>query len=483
MALRMGGVFIQAQVGNDAGTFDIGSSNAFAGSINGISLTMFQGGASTIEVNLTPTFTQAVQIIESGFLGFGFPLSNRSAQSTLSNIIGGIIRRSAQPVITSSKSSSLAVRFGYGDLDANESRAKTPWIAGIITAPDISFGEEISITLKATSMGVQLTSSDTTRLFQGETLFQVVNTIIQEDINGTVVFDPQAQARASEIRVFDNQTDNSYAFIKKLLEEYNFKFYESGGTGKTPLQEFRVENLAGISNQQAQFQLVMYGQIDVPNRVYPIESFETNITHKIVSSGFHGAKVTNLKTSNKEVDRNEEFGIDTYKKDIKSKGNTIGGKKEEGQATRGGVTDGPPTLNDDSLAGKRYVTVQKNDDDLRDKESAKSQTHDDMDDALIVNLTCPLIPEAIPNKMVRVTIYTGDPNNPVFKTISGLYKIHEVRHSVGDSGGSTELTIMRGIGASTAESEGVQLAQDIKTALGQSVAIPAQLSVFGGLLS
>lgn len=465
MAFRMGGLFIQAQVENGAGTFEIGSNNAFANALNSVAVTMTQGGASTIEVNLSPTFQQAVQIIESGFLGFGFPLKNKSNPSVEYNFTGGLFKKSINPISAQSsnaKASSLSVRFGYGDGGANPKQAITPWVGGIITAPDLSFGEEISVVMKAVSAGLKLTSADTTRIFNGETLVTAVEQIVEEDINGIVEFKPEAKARASQIRVFRNQTDNSMAFLKDLLSDYNFKFYESGGTSKLPKQKFEIDSIEGISNSTPQFTLVMYGQIDVSKKVYPIESFETNITHALVSGEFFGSKTTNTQTKNKEITR-KEYGISTYKKGIKAKNDTVQGKHVVGKATKVGPTDGPPTDRDATMAGKRFVTVRKNSLDDAQNKAVESSTNSAIDGSVVLNVTAPLIPEAVPNALVRVNIFTGDPNNPLFKTVSGVYKIHEVRHSVSDSGGTTELSLLRGIGAGKIEQNGVQKVQDTIT--------------------
>lgn len=459
MALRLGGVFIQAIVERGNKSFDPLSETAFRNSLSSISITTAMGQSSQIEVELSPTFPQAVRIIESGYLGFGFPMQKAETKSVESNLTEGVQAAASDQGSNTIKASTLAVRMGYGDGGVREEIATTPWTYGIIQAPNLSFGSEISITLKAVSMGVKLASSDTTRTFEGESLYSVVKRLIEEDIKGEVEFKSQAAARAQQIKVNRNQSDNTMAFLKDLLSDYNFKFYESGGTTKNPKQMFMIDDLAGISNQKANFTLRMYGQIDVSKRIYPIESFDTDITHVLVAGAFFGSKTTALKTKDKLTNR-EEQGTTTFSKDIKAAGTTIAGKQKEGSPTGGGPTDGPPTTRDETRAGKRYIAIQKNDLDEEQTEAVKSQTHDDLSGSLSLSVTCPLIPEAYPNSLVRVEVMTGDPKNPIFKTVSGIYRIAEVKHTVNDSGGTTNLELLRGIGDTKLANENVQAIQD-----------------------
>lgn len=455
MSLRMGGLFIQAQVENGAGTFSLGANNSFANSLDSISVTMRSGGASEIEVGLSPTFNDAVQLIESGFLGYGFPIQNQSNPPTNSLLTGGLVQRVSGQTPPAGKAAGISVRFGYGDLGGVDGQAITPWISGNIMSPDLSFGEEISVTLKGVSLGAKLTSNSTTRSFEGDTLYAIVNQLIDEDIKGSVVWDPQARTRAQGINVNGNQYDNTYSFLKDMLERYNFRFFENGGTASSPFQQFVVTDLSSISNKSAEFDIVMYGQIDVPNRVYPAESFTSNIDHTLVTGKFHGTKVTRTETKSKQTSRSEA-GVKTYSETLKTQGNTVQGQQKEARpVTSGGNTDGRASLRDQSAAGDRLVTVKKNADDNFDEEQVKSSTHTAMDSAYQTTVTCPLIPEALPNTMVRFTVFTGNPNMPIFTTVSGLYKIFEVRHSVGDNGGTTELVLHRAMGDSAIDAEGV----------------------------
>lgn len=498
MALRFGGLFIEAIVENGAGTFAIGSNNAFANSLNSISLRISSGGSSEIQLGLAPTFGQAVDIIESGFLGYGFPVQKSGGGSVLANVVNGLMSNptaqslasafgvgtgdsEADTATPSTKAASVAVRLGYGDPGAREDVAMTPWFNGIISAPDLSFGEEIQITLKAVSFGAKLASSDTTRNFEDETLYAVVNQIVDEDIKGTVRFEGQAEQRAQSIRVKKNQTDNSQAFLRQLLSDYNFQFHESGGDAKNPKQELVITDLGGVFNQKPKFTLVMYGQIDVPNKVYPIESFDTKIDHTFVAGAFFGQKVTNLRTGDKEV-KKKKLGLKEFKKDVKSSGDTISGQHQTGKPTKGGATDGPPSLSDRSKAGLRKLTVTRNENDKEQNEAVKSQTNDAIAGALSVTVTCPLIPEALPNTLVRLKIFTGNKNNPVFNTVSGVYRVIEVTHNVSDAGGSTEFNLLRAMGSASVESEGIQKVADTVLST-DSTAQESIVSVIRGIIS
>lgn len=482
MAFRMGGLFIQAQVENGAGTFALEAHNSFVNSLNSVSVTMYAGGSSEIEINVGPTFPEAVNIIESGFLGFGFPIQSSGVQSVAQNIAGGVASApgGGSSGGNSNKSASLSVRFGYGDIGAREDVAKTPWIQGTIQAPAISFGEEIDINLKAASFGISLASVDTTDAFEEEPLSSIVEKIVGQ-VGGTVEFTTQASARASSILMTRNQNDNSKAFLNQILTEHNFKFWESGGTAKNPTPVLMVDDLAGISNGEVKFTIRMYGQINVSEKIYPMESFDTDITHIFVAGGFFGSKTTNLRTEDKEVIK-EKQDIGTFKKNIKDSGNTIAGEHRPGKPTKGGPTDGPTTISDESMAGKRYMTTVIEENDKEPNEIVKSQTHDDIAGALNVTVTCPLIPEAVPNSLVKVEIYTGNPGNPIFRTISGVYRIKVVRHTVSDSGGTTEMELYRGIGNVSQASAGVQGVQT--TQLSTADVVNVNIGTFrGGVIS
>jgi hypothetical protein len=90
MSFRMGGLFIQAQIENGLGTFEIGSNNAFVNSLSSISVKTNIGQFSEIELEITPTFTQAVSIIEDGFLGYGYPLRSQGLGQISSTFLNGI---------------------------------------------------------------------------------------------------------------------------------------------------------------------------------------------------------------------------------------------------------------------------------------------------------------------------------------------------------------------------------------------------------
>jgi hypothetical protein len=470
MAFRMGGLFIQARVENAAGTFEIGSNNGFVNSLNSISLTINSGGVSEIELSLSPTFQQAVEIIESGFLGYGHPIQSQGKFPNDYQYIKGVatpvknlgISSSVQSSLgTSSKAASLAVRIGYGDRGANPSMAQTPWINGLITSPNLSFGQEISITMKAVSAGITLASSATTRMFNGQTLDSIIKKILKEDANCDVKFDSASLAKAQSILINDNQSDNSLAYIRMLLDQYNFKYFESGGTEKEPHQFFKVSDLATISNKMPRFTLVMYGQIDVNKRIYPCESFEADISHMFVVGSLFGQKATSTLTSTKETNQSKS-DIDDYKKDIKAKGDTVGGRLRPGKPSSGGPTDGPPSLKDRTKAGNRKVIVKKDDNDKVHEETMNSQTKDAIDGSFRTTVTCPLIPEALPDELVKLIIFTGNTNKPILKSISGVYRVMTVKHSISDSGGTTQLDLLRGIGSASLLNENVQkVAQEI----------------------
>lgn len=482
MSFRMGGLFIQARVENGTGTFELGSYSTFANSINSVSLTMSEGGSSTIQLSMSPTFTGAVDIIESGLLGYGFPIEKTKTQATLINNLAGVFQLNTNAIPQSnSKSSSLSVRFGYGDIGADPKQAITPWINGIVMFPDISFGEEISITMNAVSAGIKMASNDTVRKVDNETLYSLARKIVREEINGTVNFSRQAELKARQIRINSNQTENSFAYLKNILSDHNFKFYESGGTAKDPKITFELNNLPGILNGDVKFTLVMYGQIDIPNKVYPVETFETNINHTQVSGSFNGNKTTNVQTDDKET-RRDKADVDEFKKEHKASSETIQGKLVEGKATAGGVTDGPPSLRDRTRAGKRKITVKKERNDTVGSDNVKSNFYDALTKALTVTVNCPLIPEALPNDLINLEIFTGNPNRPKFNTVSGVYMIHKVTHSVSDSGGSTTLELRRELGAISTKTENIAKTSQ-KSLPSGSVAIEESLNLVGGIFA
>jgi hypothetical protein len=485
----MGGLFIQARVENGNGTFEIGSNNGFVNSLNSVSIKIVSGGVSEIELSLSPTFQQAVDIIESGFLGYGFPIQKQTGNAKDQQFIKGVatpipnvgIGNAVQSLTgLSNKAASLALRIGYGDIGADAQVAKTPWIHSIIQAPNLSFGQEISITMKAVSTGIVLASSDTTREFKGVTLDKVISQIIKEDASAKAVFTPEALAKAQQIKITDNQTDNSLAYIRMVMDQYNFKYFESGGTESSPHQFFNITDLASISNQKPAFTLVMYGQIDIPNKVYPCEFFEADISHIFITGALWGQKSTNTVTSSKTTNRTDS-DINTYKKDVKAKGDTIAGKLAPGKPTgNDGPTDGPPDLRDRTKAGKRKVTVKKNEQDNVATEAMHSETKDSIDGAFRVTVTCPLIPEALPDMLVKLIIFTGNMERPILKTISGVYRVIEVKHSVSDSGGTTNLDLLRGIGSSSLLNSNVQkVSQDI--AATGSTSSPSYASFIKGI--
>jgi len=456
MAFRMGGLFIQARIENSLGTFDIGSNNSFVNSLNSVSVTLMSGGSSQIELNLTPTFSSAVEIIESGFLGFGFPLEKRNTPAIGANLLNGVAIRSKTQISTSLKSSSISVKLGYGDVGADPNKAISPWINGIITFPNISFGEEINITLRGVGAFNKAASNDTTDTIDGERFDLLIKRLMRDAVNGEVKFSNQAAKRAEEIFVTRNQTDNNASFIRSIMDEYNFKFYESGGTDKDPKITLEVNNLSGILNGKVEFTLVMYGQINVPEKVYPVESFETNLTSKIVSGPYFGQKVTNTQTRDKKVVR-EEFGVDSFKKVNKSAGNSIQGKFVEGKPTKGGATDGPPNLRDKTRAGTRKVTVKREENDNEQNTNVESETNDAVAGSFTATVTCPLIPEAKPNTLIKLLIHTGNvkKDKTVFKSVSGIYRVHKVIHQVSDGGGTTTLELLRNFGAIDVEQENI----------------------------
>lgn len=490
MAFRMGGLFIQARVENGLGTFEIGQNNAFVNSLNGATITMRSGGSSSIDLSFAPTFSQAVEIIESGFLGYGFPLQSQGKGSKGSTMINGFATPIENTGISSAtsfltgeknKSASLAIRIGYGDLGAERNVAMTPWIFGNIQAPDLSFGEEISIGMKAESLGMVLANSDTIRTFEATSLGQIVKEILKKDCNADVEFSSESQQRADSLKITTTQADNSQAFLKNLLEQYNFKFYDSGGTEDDPTQRVMITDLASISNGKPKLTLSMYGQINISQKIYPMESFNTRIDHLFIAGATSGQATTNLKTSDKLI-KKKTYGVDDYKKNIKAKGDTIGGKLSVGKPTKGGITDGPPNSFDKLKAGKRKTTILRDDLDVEQNKAVESETMDKMDGSFSMTVTCPLIPEIVPDILIRVQIHTGNPNRPIFKTISGVYRVTEVKHSVSDNGGTTEVELLRGVGDTPIDKANVSKVNDnIKISTGEVQ--PTLGSLIGGVIA
>jgi hypothetical protein len=210
--------------------------------VSGVEIEMGTGGNLDISVILNPTYPEAISLIDE------------SPWFVLGNTLG--------------------VRWGYND--GNLAHV-SDWIYGFLQLPEVDFSEEISITLKASGAGWQVSMNESTKAWSTVKKPRALRSIFEE-IAGKYGLSIAWKIEAELDPYFDLET----GYIQAGLTDYQFierycRMCAVPNTGSSPVDMIiRGKELILISTPKktmpaAEFHY--YGKPDPANNIFPLDSF------------------------------------------------------------------------------------------------------------------------------------------------------------------------------------------------------------------
>lgn len=481
MAFRMKSAWISATIERGDQTFDLSVIQGLSGCLSGLNYTLKLGGASTVELTFNPTFEIAKDLIESGIFGAGFPAedgggSGGSAQ-LLSLVKGQLVGKLGKalgvnlsklssikiptsfagaaallkiksassegaspdgPSMPTGTAVSLKVRWWYDDLDQDK-RSISPTFFGIMMPPKITFGQEIAITIQASSTDAYNASTQDNKVTrQGETGAEIVESIASR-LGVSLEWSGTSEKIASD-RKFNIQQDmNSLLFLNELLGRMGLIAYFGSAPGVDD-QKLTILSHFDINASKPVCELAMYKQIDpdgingIP--IYPLTHVDTDISFAFMTGLQRGSVSTTTNTKTKESIRSRN-DVETMNRKVV--GSTIGGKQQDGSSTLTGVKTGDAPDEEDS--GLNNLGSNANDDNPDAFLDNQERVNDALEKAWKMHLTGPGIPWLLPGMLVKVDI--GG-----IKNLTGNYKMVQLQHHIGEQGAESTYTVHKSLGFS-----------------------------------
>lgn len=452
MTINFNGGIHEVLLFKDGVKYDVNNFPALFRSIQSVEAETRALGLANLVVNITPNFSDAVKILESGLLGIGITEKGQSPELATSAASG----RSVTPVpvnntVSSPKESSasdlaasiypvLAVRFLYVDQTDNDgTEASTPWFVGMINVPDVNItGTDISITLKAYSNGIMASKFITTASFSDSKVYDAITELIKP--YGLVITfdedDDQTENLLKDKFYSGTSAEPPMMTVKNILLQIDCYFTLTNGDGKKPGNEIRIKSRKAMNEGKIDFTFVLWRQIDPANNVIPIYDFSLQSNGALfLAGGAFGSKQTGVDSSTKKV-----VTLEVDDKSNKTKGlsgNKAGMNRLPGESQKNlGVSNGVSAIPaNQKISGDNIPIVQNG--TMNNKGEIESKALTDGSLGLTYNITVPGLPRLSPLRLAQVIV--GD--NIV--GISGPGQIWKVTHRTGSDGWVCEIEFKR----------------------------------------
>ena len=368
-------------------------------------------GFNTVDVHVAPpTYEDALNLLESPWLTIG---------------------------------NTMSVRWGYSRHPSHI----TPWHHTFMLKPDISFGDEFSITLKGTSFG-WLPSRFATQQVWSQTVapkgvdkpqkmrWEIIKEIAKrynfelywnkKNGFGNALWEPHILDVWMEVKNYNQGGLNDLMYVKKLAAEAGSRVVILRGN------QMHV-NSVGLY-KDPDYRLAYRGQVDLANNVFPIDTFDsdstplflprTGISQQWMNPNSPKSKLFKKYHANEQTLKDPSYsGPDGVKADPaskKTKGPDGRYLPQRQQSPEGGPPYFPVTPN-------KKLTEQKVQNMFRVK-SSDASFHG-------ISATCsgPDIPLLMPETMVKV--------DGVGRYFSVVYRVHTVTHSIGSGFAKMDLEL------------------------------------------
>lgn len=499
MAFTMKGAFLHAVIEKGEETYDLSTINSLASSLASARYSRLSGGMSTVELAFTPPLKEAIQLIESGILGVGFISSGSGGSLGISMINGVAVNVGASPFagaglaaaagafavnvtkvfegkggsaggppVSDSMATVLRFQWWYEDFGQN---SKSPMFFGILQPPQVSFGEEISLTIVASGGSARNAATvDRAGSFTGVSV-DVIAEQIAKELGIDIVWRGSSKSIAAK-RTFRGQRDvNTLLFLNERLESVGcFVYFGDDGSGTK--EKMIIDSHFDVNSSKPVCELVMYKQIDPTGNIpiYPMATVDTDISHAFLQGISRGSTSITVNSNTKEVTLNRN-DVDSDKR--KMLGPTVGGKTQAGTTKASGISNAMPSVENED-AGMRNMGMNQNTDNDNSFEDSQEIVNDAIDKAWKVVIGGPAIPWLNPGMLVRIDIAGA-------KSLQVNMLVFSINESIGENGADTSLTLHSSIGPNSVEEYSLSKNTESVSEIAQGTQ-PSSSSLIGGVL-
>jgi len=304
---------IKITKGNDVFTRD--NYPIFFNSISKIHLNVRTGEIVTIDIELTPTFNDAIEILKSGLLGI-----NLGSKEQKPEIQGKNVSALNAPVTSTSNGMGKTIS-GFAQIEVQLSRPgeeignrpyTTRWYKGALTQPDVSIQEtDITITMKGYGNAVFATGLIFQFTMNGKTISDVVDACLDIiDFKKNIKTTHQASVEKKLLEKVPDQimTDTPFAIMKWALGLQKLAFTED----LTELNTIIIydTDVSNFKSSEPKYTFVQWRQVDLENNIYPLFSFNVDSARSLFLSGrAFGNYTRGLDEKKKEAITNENSEV------------------------------------------------------------------------------------------------------------------------------------------------------------------------------
>lgn len=365
-----------------------------------------------VEVQLNPTFDQAVKLLNSGLMGIGFNVE----EVDTSNPVGAFTRLLGVTDTPGSKVSlrKLQIQMEYGGRTSNA-------FSGILQAPQVHIGADgIQITLNAVGFIFSRSKQFGYRNLKG-TAYELINKLMKEDSNlpVEVIFKPQAKSILQKVKVKGiTQYKSNLETVRDILHDNGCEIAHIGNQ-KNGGEKYQVHSIEE-KRSQLKYKFVMYANIMPDQGIFPILDMKCPTTNLLLPAGAWANSLNvfdrNKNKTSEEANSKKESTAAEQATSITSPDGTIAGGSAA--STGDNVTFVPKEL------GKTVKNTYKN--------YASRVFEWDIETVGVVDL--------LPGQSIQVQI---GPDGNVVKPLSGYYDLFEVEHTFSNTGVDTKMKCFR----------------------------------------
>jgi hypothetical protein len=402
-------VFVDAKISNPV-TGNVASLSLFGGGamlpyVQDVSISMARNVNQGIDVTLTPPYDQALSLI-----------SKESEWIRLGN--------------------TLAVRWGYADVEG----MVTDWHYGFMNQPEVSFGEDITITIKATALAWHMKKVARCRDWASDSPMSLDE--IAESIAKRYGFTVELgfQSETAENMFYEKRS----SFVQGGRTDMQFLMYEAEKCGARMIIQggkiIFIDASAPLPDKpDVNATFVMYGKIDMYNNVLPMTSFATESFGDLFVSQLHGVTFSPHGPNSNPEEDSEIIRATGDKSDMNSftSGNTLALPPEKDGLPPKGVGDIKTKASIKAVVdedeGGQIISLPLSGEDTKEHLSGLVQgVNEELaeEHGIIVSFSSLAIPNLMPGMFVRL-LGIGD-------YFSGTYLIGEEDVKISSSGAEME---------------------------------------------
>lgn len=418
------------------------------------------GETSSITINLTPDFNDALKIMRSGLLGSSASKDGQLPNSNLSSVSSdseSIQSSDTKPTTGTSNFTYYACRFFY---IGGES---TPWYGGFTCVPSFTLGATIDFSITVTGVHNLMAIGGGPNHFDNQPALDVLETLA--DAYGIdITFDEddtQTEALLSNTNISGSYNEDYDGVIRRILSDLRCVYVKYDGDDDNPQPQYRVKSTSYLSQQPTEFRFCYWRQVfpelgDVPVEELRLESSGALFAPGGVFGTFSRAVLSRTKETMTKASAPGDF---TYQPNsgTKSAGGAFPKDNGDGSA-KGGATG---LVGNQQIAGMDVPALHRDESSTLDRAQARAEI--DSMGFLVFHAKTPGLPGLRPLSSIQLLV--GDATDGL-EAFSGTCHVRELEHFWQGDGWTTESFIARTAGpvfdpsASEKESEPPTVSSD-----------------------